>query len=176
MVYAIIVLGIILIDQISKFVMAAVSNGEEFSNVIEIIPDFLNLEYCENTSGMMGVFSNVDISPKTLAICFITITVVVVIGITLLLFLTKNKSKWLKTSLSFIIGGAVGNLIDRLINFSEESFVRDFIHVIIDFGRKEIFPYIFNLADSFLVVGAIMLLIFLLFMDKDAVFRKKNNG
>ena len=47
------------------------------------------------------------------------------------------------------------------------------IHVIIDFGNGEIFPYIFNVADISLVVGAIMLIIEILFINKDAVFMTK---
>jgi len=51
------------------------------------------------------------------------------------------------------------------------------IHTIIKINGKEIFPYIFNVADMALVVGAIMLLLDLLFIDKDAIFRfkKKEN-
>ena len=67
------------------------------------------------------------------------------------------------------MGGAVGNLIDRIIT----EYVRDFIHIIIKIGGKEIFPYVFNVADVALVIGAIMLVIYILFIGKDAVFRRK---
>ena len=68
-----------------------------------------------------------------------------------------------------VMGGAVGNLIDRIIT----EYVRDFIHIIIKIGGKEIFPYVFNVADVALVIGAIMLVIYILFIGKDAVFRRK---
>ena len=45
------------------------------------------------------------------------------------------------------------------------------IHTIINIGGNEIFPYIFNVADMALVVGAIMLLLDILFIDKEALFR-----
>ena len=47
------------------------------------------------------------------------------------------------------------------------------IHVIIEINGKEYFPYIFNVADIALVVGAIMLIVDILFIGKDAVFMSK---
>ena len=75
--------------------------------------------------------------------------------------------------MALILAGAFGNLIDRLIHFTDGAFVRDMIHVIIDIGGKEYFPYIFNVADMALVIGAIMLILDLLFIDKDAILRFK---
>ena len=76
-------------------------------------------------------------------------------------------------TLALILSGAIGNFIDRMTL----TYVRDMIHVIIDFGKGEIFPYIFNVADMALVVGAIMLIVHLLFLDKDALFRShKKDG
>lgn len=78
----------------------------------------------------------------------------------------KNKYKLLQIALVFIIGGTVGNYIDRL----SINGVVDFISLV--FGSYE-FP-VFNLADSFLVVGVIMIFIHYLFLDKNAIFKKKN--
>ena len=96
---------------------------------------------------------------------------IILAGITVYLFLSKNRGKWLNTAIALIISGAIGNFIDRL--FTDGGYVRDMIHVIIDFGNGEIFPYIFNVADISLVVGAIMLIIEILFINKDAVFMTK---
>ena len=75
----------------------------------------------------------------------------------------------------FTSGGitAFGNFIDRIINFGDGAYVRDMIHVIIEIKGVEYFPYIFNVADVSLVVGACMLMFDLLFLDKDAVFKFK---
>ena len=68
----------------------------------------------------------------------------------------KEKNLFYCLAFGFVIGGAVGNLVDRLwLNY-----VRDFIFL--DFFPT--FP-VFNVADSFLCVGAIMLAIFILFMQ-----------
>ena len=86
----------------------------------------------------------------------------------------KKKYKWLSYSVAFMIGGTLGNFIDR-VSFNG---VTDFIGFI--FGNYH-FP-IFNLADSFLVVGVIMFIIHCLFIDKEGLFNKmkkeekKNNG
>ena len=82
------------------------------------------------------------------------------IGMIVLFFIfnhfVKNKNTFYCISFGFIIGGALGNLIDRIwLNY-----VRDFIFL--DFMPN--FP-VFNVADSFLCVGAIMLAIFILFMS-----------
>ena len=70
---------------------------------------------------------------------------------------------WLNYTFALIIGGTIGNFIDRL-SFNG---VIDFIGVYLgDYP----FP-IFNLADSFLVAGMIMLIFYFLFLDNDALFK-----
>ena len=68
----------------------------------------------------------------------------------------KQKNTFYCLAFGFIIGGAIGNLIDRFVF----KYVRDFIFL--DFWPS--FP-VFNVADSFLCVGAVMLAIFILFMQ-----------
>ena len=104
-------------------------------------------------------------------IVFIVATVIILGGIIVYLCLSKNRGKWLNTALAFIVSGALGNFIDRI--FNNGGYVRDMIHVIIEINGKEYFPYIFNVADIALVVGAIMLIVDMLFIGKDAVFMSK---
>ena len=68
----------------------------------------------------------------------------------------KAKNTFYCLGFGFVIGGAVGNLVDRIAL----GYVRDFIFL--DFMPT--FP-VFNLADSFLCVGAVMLAIYILFMS-----------
>ena len=97
-------------------------------------------------------------------------TIIVLLGVialTIYCILKKKKvSKWLAIALALIVGGALGNLVDRL----SFGYVRDFIFV---FYNTNIFPAIFNVADIALVVGVIMVCIYLLFLDKDAIFKFK---
>lgn len=92
---------------------------------------------------------------------FIVLTVVILIAGLAFLMILKPKSKWLNASIALMFSGTIGNFIDRL------SFkcVRDFIDV----------PFFanFNVADSCLCVGAFMVIVYVLFLDKDAIFKKK---
>lgn len=161
---------LLLLDQISKIYVAGksgisgVANGQTVT-VKELIEGFLNIDYCENEDGMMGIFRNLPNS----RLIFIIATVVILAGIFVYLFVSKNRGKWLNAALALIISGALGNFIDRIFL----GYVRDMIHVIINIGGKEYFPYIFNVADMALVVGAIMLILDILFIDKDALIMTK---
>ena len=78
----------------------------------------------------------------------------------------KKGYNWLRFSLILVIGGTIGNFIDRLF----VSGVTDFIGF--QFGSY-FFP-IFNLADSFLCVGVAMMMVHFVFLDENAVFKKKD--
>lgn len=171
--YVFIGILILIVDQVSKIVVAGLSGvtpgslGTDKKLVATLIDGFLEIEYCENNNGMMGIFSFL----KDGRLVFIVATVIILGGIIVYLCLSKNRGKWLNTALAFIISGALGNFIDRI--FNNGGYVRDMIHVIIEINGKEYFPYIFNVADIALVVGAIMLIIDILFIGKDAVFMSK---
>ena len=171
--YVFIGILVLILDQVSKIVVAGLSGvtpgslGTDKKLVATLIDGFLEIEYCENNNGMMGIFSFL----KDGRLVFIIATVIILGGIIVYLCLSKNRGKWLNTALAFIISGALGNFIDRI--FNNGGYVRDMIHVIIEINGKEYFPYIFNVADISLVVGAIMLIIDILFIGKDAVFMSK---
>jgi signal peptidase II len=116
---------------------------------------------------MMGIFRDV----KNSQMMFLIATCVILIGLFIYLGVSKNRGKWRNTTMALVLSGAFGNFIDRILTYSEGGFVRDMIHTIIKINGKEIFPYIFNVADIALVIGAIMLLLDVLFIDKEAIFR-----
>ncbi len=92
------------------------------------------------------------------------LTFLAVVGITLYILLPKGHDRWTLIALGLILGGAIGNLFDRLV-FGE---VRDFIDV---WPRLSWPPWLyhwptFNLADSAIVTGVIMLLFHSLFLAK----------
>ena len=171
--YAVIAILVLVLDQVTKIAVAAASGVEPGTLgsgkvlVTKIIGGFLEIEYCENSKGMMGIFGFLSNG----RVVFIIATVLILAGIIVYMCLSKNRGKWLNTTLALIISGALGNFIDRV--FTNGGYVRDMIHVIIEINGKEYFPYIFNVADIALVVGAIMLIIYILFIGKDAVFCSK---
>ena len=102
-----------------------------------------------NTGAAWGIFSG-----QTWWLVFVSIALIAVLFV--FNHHVKGKNTFYCIAFGFIIGGAVGNLIDRIWL----KYVRDFIFL--DFMPN--FP-IFNLADSFLCVGAIMMAIFIIFMS-----------
>ncbi len=150
----------ILLDQFSKvyFKDLYLKNGETV-----IIPNFFYFTYTVNTGAAWGFLG--EVSWGQLFFKILTSVAIAVFIVFWVFAFLKNK-KWLTYALAFVLGGTLGNFIDRL-SFNG---VTDFIGVYLG---KYPFP-IFNLADSFLVVGMIMLIIYFLFLDADAIFKKKN--
>lgn len=130
---------IVIIDQVSKQYFVNLLSGDK---TIKLIGDFLQLNYVENYGAAFGILQNKKIF-------FIIITVVV---LSFIIYFIKryNVNFWTKFSLTMIIAGAIGNLIDRV----RLGYVIDFIDV--KFGTLYDFP-VFNVADSFIVVGTILL-------------------
>ena len=138
--------------------------SQEFNVVI--IPELLKFKLTYNTGASFSFLAD-----KPWAIyMFIVVTVIVCLAILgyfgYVILKKKNPSKWLLIALSMTFSGALGNLIDRIVLGK----VRDFIFV---FYNTDIFPAIFNVADIFLVVSVIMICVYLLFLDKDALFKLK---
>lgn len=90
---------------------------------------------------------------------FFVVFTVVAVGFVLWLFGTGTRSKdWLgHVAAGLLIGGGLGNLYDR-IRF---ACVRDFLHPLpgVEVGGREIWPYVSNVADLFVIVGIVVLLI-----------------
>ncbi len=171
--YVIIFILVLLVDQVTKLLASYYALGVEGAKnpILTVIDGWLEITYVENRDGMMGLFDSL----QNRDLIFLIATSVILLAIFIYLGVSKNRGKWRNFTLALILSGAFGNFIDRIINFADGSYVRDMIHVIINIGGKEYFPYIFNVADMALVVGAIMLLLDVLFIDKDALFRSKKN-
>ena len=138
----------LVIDIISKLV---ISNLMNVNASIMVIKNFFYITYVRNTGAAWSIFSG-----KTLGLIIVSLLIIVF----LLYYISKNKPKYKieKISYAMILGGAFGNLIDRII-----------YGYVIDFLDFNIFGYnypIFNLADSFIFVGVLLLIIFT-WRDKD---------
>lgn len=143
---AIIIIISVVSDQITKFWAADVlKNGDS----IKIIGNFLRFTYAENKGAAFSILQN----QRTF---FLIITIVMLIFLGYIYFKTKNITKLSKVSIVMITGGAIGNFIDRY----RFGYVIDFIDV--RFGDFYNFP-VFNIADSFVVCGTILMIILILF-------------
>lgn len=128
------------IDQLIKFF---VSNNLTYLKEYNIIDNFFYISYCKNKGGAWSILNN-------------NVFLLIIIGIIVLyiiyLYLKNKKLKNIEViSYSIIIGGIIGNLIDRIIN----GYVIDYLGFII-FNYE--YP-IFNLADMGIVIGVIILII-----------------
>lgn len=147
MLYLIFILTVLL-DQVSKYLTVKFLLGKP---PIVLIKGFLRLNYLENFGAAFGIMQN----KKGF---FIVITIIVVLGLIYYMKTNNNLSIIVKIALSMIIGGAIGNLIDRI----RLGYVIDFIDV--RFGNLYDYP-VFNIADSFIVVGTLIIL-YLVLSDK----------
>lgn len=139
--YYIIAVIIIAIDQLSKWtIIKTMELGEQ----ITVIEDFFYLTSHRNTGAAWGILEGQ-------MMFFYIVTVVVVIGVVYYMQKYAKGNKLLAISLSFILGGAIGNFIDRLYRKEVVDFF-DFIIINYDFP-------IFNIADSALVVGVSLIII-----------------
>ena len=129
---------VILLDQLTKYLT---SRYMQLNQSIPLINKILHLTYIQNTGAGFGILKGWN----TLLI-FISL---IVIGIILFNLdkIIKEKSIYLPTAL--VLGGAVGNLIDRI-----------FFGYVIDFIDFRIWPA-FNVADSAITIGAIWLIFYL---------------
>ncbi len=145
---SIIVMAVILLDQITKY---GVQINEKLQNIV-VIPGFFHITYARNTGMAWSLFSGYQ--------AVFCLAAAAAIGGMLWYLIEKKPDRLTAAALSLMIGGAAGNLFDRLVF----GYVRDFLDFYI-FGYD--FP-IFNIADSALCIGVGLLLI--------ASLKEENDG
>ncbi|MBN2103179.1 signal peptidase II [bacterium] len=118
---------------------------------IPVLGDVVRLTYVENP----GIAFGIRVSHGWI---FTVLSILASIGIIVYLITQWKESGWIKSSLALILGGAVGNLIDR-IAFSR---VADFV----DIGIGTLRWPVFNVADSAVVIGMFMLFITMYMQEK----------
>jgi signal peptidase II len=136
---------VILLDQFTKFLALRFL---QLNTPVPVIKNFLNFTLVHNRGAAFGFFQNQ----------LLLFVLVSIFAIGLILYHLKNKANSiiLKLSLSLILGGSVGNLIDRL----RFGFVVDFLDL-------RIWP-VFNIADSMITIAALVLTWELLFIKNAA--------
>jgi signal peptidase II len=146
----IIILIVNIIDRITKiWASKSLISGNE----IVVIKNIFGFSYVENRGAAWGVFQG--------KVNFLVIiTIIIVIGLIFYLLKYKPRSKVMRISLSLIIGGAIGNMYDRVIY----KYVVDYIY----FHYKDVYSFpTFNFADMSVVVGTLLLAICLIRDEKE---------
>ena len=147
----------VIIDQLSKNWIKGNYILYESRN---IVGDFIRFTFVENP----GIAFGIDIGDLKVVVAIISF--IIILYICQLLYNLKSLSKIEAISLSFILGGAIGNFIDRILVYipcSGYNGVVDFI----DIGYLTHRWYIFNIADSAVTIGMILYFV-------DSIFKSNN--
>ena len=160
-VYAAVIVACVLLDQLTKIWIFDGLLQSQTGKTVTVIPNFLYFSAVYNDGCIFGMLDGAGAD-----VVFFIITVAATPLYVYFLMRSRTRSVWGQIGFAFIVGGAIGNAIDRaFVNTSATFFsgeVRDFI----SFG---FFPPVFNVADSFLTVGVVMAIIAVLFFDPDSV-------
>ncbi|UAL54181.1 MULTISPECIES: signal peptidase II [Metabacillus] len=148
MLYYIIALVIIALDQLTKWLIV---NELEIGERIPVIENVLYITSHRNQGAAWGILQGQ-------MWFFYVITVIVVIGLVIYIQKYAKDQRLMGIALGLMLGGAIGNFIDRVIHQEVVDFVQTYIGT---------YPFpIFNIADSALCVGVALLFIVMLFEGK----------
>lgn len=156
MFYYLIALFVIALDQLTKWLIV---KNMELGESIEIIKDFFYITSHRNRGAAWGILEGQ-------MWFFYVVTVIVVIGLVYYLQKMGKQSVLLGTSIGLMLGGAIGNFIDRVIRKE-----------VVDFFNTYIFSYnfpIFNIADTALTSGVVLMIIYMFLEEK--LSKEKKNG
>jgi signal peptidase II len=138
--------ALVIADQVTK---AIVLRDLPLHDTVTVIPGLLNFTYVRNTGAAFGMLNSVEFPGKAVVLTGLALLALMGIAVYALRFAGQT---WLaRTGITLILGGAVGNLIDR----ARLGFVVDFVDV---YWRTWHF-WAFNVADAAITVGAIALLL-----------------
>ena len=142
-------IGALLIDQISKY-LVVFRMGLDRVQAIDVWPPFLNLRYGENRGINFGLFTGETDWARWVLTGF---SLVVVVAVVYWVWRWHRKSWQMMISAGLLIGGALGNVADRLYH----GYVLDFLNMSCC-GLNN--PFVFNVADVFIFGGVAGLVLF----------------
>jgi signal peptidase II len=130
--------SVAVIDQLSKSVLASAIGSRQLGSRVEVVDDWLALEYTENRGAAFGLFSG-------LAPIITGVSIAILVSLLFYFFRQVRPPLWQTIATGAIAGGALGNLVDR---------VR--LGHVIDFVSVGPWPN-FNVADSAITIGVLVL-------------------
>lgn len=148
MIWIIMIALLVILDQLTKLY---IRNNFTLLQQNIVIKDFFYITHVENTGAAFGILKNAT---------YFLIAITVVVAVVLIYAMIKNRSKIVRCSIAFILAGAFGNMIDRVIRGK----VTDFLEF--DFLGWNDYP-VFNVADVCVNIGAGLLFIYLFFIYKE---------
>ena len=136
----------IALDQITKVLARKYI---AYNEVIDVIGDYLIFTKVENTGAFLGMGS--ELSPTLRIILLLILPTVVMVGLLIYLLRSKDLTKYSLWGMSFIVGGGLGNIFDRMVYGS----VTDMLFLDFQFAHTGIF----NVADMSVMVGTGLILL-----------------
>ena len=143
---AISVATIVVLDQVTKALVLARLRLHES---VTIIPGFLDLTHVRNTGAAFGMLNAAEFQYKPLVM--ILVALVALAAVASYALTMPPEQRVARLGLALILGGAIGNLIDR----ARTGFVLDFV----DVYWRDIHFWAFNVADSAITVGVVLMLL-----------------
>ncbi len=134
-----------------QLAVAYLKNGEVYT----VLGGLVRLEYVENRGMAFGMLQN-------FRWFFIIFTLAIILAAIIYVIKTKPQSRFLKTALSLIIGGGIGNLIDRVI-----------MGYVVDYIQLSFFNPVCNFADYCITIGTALLLIYIIFFTQNETKQKE---
>ncbi|WAM35045.1 signal peptidase II [Caldicellulosiruptor acetigenus] len=150
MVYWIIIMLTFVLDQLTK----AKAENVFLDSSVNLLGGILSLTYVQNRGGAFSILEGKRIF-------FIIVSIILILFLCYMIF--KSTSNLYRLSFSLIVGGAMGNLFDRVA----KGYVVDFIDI-------KVIP-VFNLADFFITCGVLLLIFLMLKEGGEELFLKKKS-
>ena len=147
MFWIIIPIIVIAIDQLTKYIVV---KNFALSEMIPVIDDFFYLTLHKNKGGAWGILQNSRL---------VFLILIPLVSAFLVYYIIKNKNRFLRFTLALILGGAIGNYIDRVAEGSVTDFLLFYI------GSYP-FP-VFNVADIAVTCGTVLLAVYVIFIYKE---------
>ena len=165
---------VVITDQVTKFlvkggiipILNIKAEGMHYGQSIKVFGDFFKLTFVENP----GIAFGIDVN-ETSKLFLSIFTLIASIGIFYYLWKSRKQKFIVRLALALILGGAIGNLIDRTFYGVFYGYERLFYGHVVDFFNMDFFDFtifgrtyerwpIFNIADASVSVGVVLLLLF----------------
>ena len=138
--------GIVALDQLTK---ALIRSRLPLHDSVNVIPGLLDITHVRNSGAAFGILNGVEFRYKAVVMTLVAVAALVAVGVYAMTL--PRGQRVARYGLALILGGAVGNLIDR----ASTGYVIDFV----DVYSRGIHFWAFNVADSAITIGVILMLI-----------------
>ena len=156
LIWLLIIAGVVILDQASKSLVMYGLGLDEVGESLPLIENVFHFTHVRNTGAAFGMLGG-----ENERWIFIIISTIGIAALFVYLWRYRPPSKWACSALSMVIGGGIGNMIDRcfrvgIVRGEERHYVFDFL----DFcAFPNLWKWTFNVADAFVCVGAGILMV-----------------